>query len=638
MADRLPTPGGDDGTWGDILNAFLEVSHNGDGTLLTSAVQQAGAITTINGKTPTNGAVALAASDVNAPTTLAGDSDVNIASPSNNQVLAYNSGTSKWVNQTPASGVSLDSTASDIKALGSQSAGSNSQAARSDHVHPTTGLLLVTNNLSDVSDTGSARANIHVPVLTPAAAVATSNVSLSAPGAAFDSYSMNSGDLLLLSAQNTASQNGLYTWTGASNTLTRPTEFATELIVKGRTIEIQNGTIYGGTTWALTTPTAGITIDTSSQTWTNLLGSYVLSSQVGAVNGVASLNGSGLVPVSELPASTATTLRATTGAPVVLSTDIVGDFAYDSAAAILYGPLSGTPVVGNAWGATAVPILSSSSPALTGTPTAPTPTTSDNSTKIATTAWGRAALLGEPLALTGATAATRYVGATTSGSPTSGMFAVGDLVIDQTGEEYVCTVAGSPGTWVMASPVDTPLTNNMLGWTCDPALTGGSGSKPGTGIVYLQRFRAVQSGSCGHVLYSLVSGGSTLTTNENFLALYDTGQTTSGTATRIAVSSDLTSTLGSGGVYSSAFSAAATLVAGQDYFIAILVNGTTAPTFNCPVANYFDPYTANLGLSGIGRRFAMGSATGVTSMPATITSGNISISNQGGRWILGVAT
>lgn len=30
---RLPTPGGDDGNWGDILNDFLSVEHNGDGTL-----------------------------------------------------------------------------------------------------------------------------------------------------------------------------------------------------------------------------------------------------------------------------------------------------------------------------------------------------------------------------------------------------------------------------------------------------------------------------------------------------------------------------------------------------------------------------------------------------------------------------
>lgn len=33
MASRLPTPGADDGTWGDVLNDFLEVEHNADGTL-----------------------------------------------------------------------------------------------------------------------------------------------------------------------------------------------------------------------------------------------------------------------------------------------------------------------------------------------------------------------------------------------------------------------------------------------------------------------------------------------------------------------------------------------------------------------------------------------------------------------------
>lgn len=59
-----------------------------------------------------------------------------------------------------------------------------------------------------------------------------------------------------------------------------------------------------------------------------------------------------------------------------------------------------------------------------------------------------AANLGQPLGLTGATAATRYVGATTSGAPASGTFAVGDYVIDQSGPIWVCTVAGTPGTWV----------------------------------------------------------------------------------------------------------------------------------------------------------------------------------------------
>ncbi|HVE35381.1 MAG TPA: hypothetical protein VNC18_17580 [Gemmatimonadaceae bacterium] len=57
---------------------------------------------------------------------------------------------------------------------------------------------------------------------------------------------------------------------------------------------------------------------------------------------------------------------------------------------------------------------------------------------------------GYPLTPTGASAATRYVGATASGAPATGSFLVGDFIIDQTGKVYVCTVAGSPGTWVQA--------------------------------------------------------------------------------------------------------------------------------------------------------------------------------------------
>lgn len=43
MAARLPTPGGDNGSWGTVLNSYLQVSHNADGSLVPSALQQAGA-------------------------------------------------------------------------------------------------------------------------------------------------------------------------------------------------------------------------------------------------------------------------------------------------------------------------------------------------------------------------------------------------------------------------------------------------------------------------------------------------------------------------------------------------------------------------------------------------------------------
>jgi hypothetical protein len=50
-------------------------------------------------------------------------------------------------------------------------------------------------------------------------------------------------------------------------------------------------------------------------------------------------------------------------------------------------------------------------------------------------------------ALTGATAPGRYVGNTVSGAPTTGTFLLGDWIRDQGDTSYVCTVAGSPGTW-----------------------------------------------------------------------------------------------------------------------------------------------------------------------------------------------
>lgn len=58
--------------------------------------------------------------------------------------------------------------------------------------------------------------------------------------------------------------------------------------------------------------------------------------------------------------------------------------------------------------------------------------------------------------LTGSVAASRYVGATASGAPAAGAHLKGDWVIDQTGKIWICTVAGTPGTWVSASGSSVP--------------------------------------------------------------------------------------------------------------------------------------------------------------------------------------
>lgn len=58
---------------------------------------------------------------------------------------------------------------------------------------------------------------------------------------------------------------------------------------------------------------------------------------------------------------------------------------------------------------------------------------------------------GLPIAPTGAVLPTRYVGRwAATGAPATGTFAVGDFGFDGAGNVQLCTVAGTPGTWVAA--------------------------------------------------------------------------------------------------------------------------------------------------------------------------------------------
>ena len=59
--------------------------------------------------------------------------------------------------------------------------------------------------------------------------------------------------------------------------------------------------------------------------------------------------------------------------------------------------------------------------------------------------------------ISGANAVTsRWVGSTVNGPPTAGTFAVGDFIVDQTASIWVCTTAGTPGTW--ASTISNHMT------------------------------------------------------------------------------------------------------------------------------------------------------------------------------------
>lgn len=117
---RLPIPGGDDHTWGDILNDYLRVEHNTDGSLrrgsdIDTALSTAqSAYKKPAGGIPTTDLTATIQASLtkadNAPTALGQLSDVSTTGAANTQVLSFDSGTSTWIPATVSSSVVNDAT------------------------------------------------------------------------------------------------------------------------------------------------------------------------------------------------------------------------------------------------------------------------------------------------------------------------------------------------------------------------------------------------------------------------------------------------------------------------------------------------------------------------------------------------
>jgi hypothetical protein len=200
-------------------------------------------------------------------------------------------------------GTQLASTISDLAAT-VQAYSLNQFAA------PTGDLSIGTHKLTNVTDPGSAQdaatknyVDTQIAGLTSGQVTkgavkvgAGSNISLSSPGATIDGVSMSSGDIVLLTAQTTGSQNGPYVWTGASSTLTRATNWDTSgKAVLGSYWVVEQGS--HADSYALLTNDTAITLGTDTPAFTFIGGggSVTGSAPISVSSGVVSLGiGAGL--------------------------------------------------------------------------------------------------------------------------------------------------------------------------------------------------------------------------------------------------------------------------------------------------------------------------------------------------------
>jgi len=252
--------------------------------------------------------------------------------------------------------------------------------------------------------------------------------------------------------------------------------------------------------------------------------------------------------------------------------------------------------------------------------------------------------------LTGATQASRYVGATASGAPASGTFAIGDFIIARDGKVWVCTTAGTPGTWTQAGGTSgaasesaagiVELATNaetatgtdtaravtpagLLGVVSNPMLPTGAIAEtfPRMGAT-LANVGLISTGRIHHVAIILragqvVSSASFLSATtaasvplNQWFALYSADLTTI-----LAITADDTTTAwGSNTVKTLAFTASYTVPTTGVYYLSIVVKATTVPTFACVNASA----TAN-GLTPKTSGHGAGSLTNPASAPAPST-------------------
>jgi hypothetical protein len=201
--------------------------------------------------------------------------------------------------------------------------------------HNLLGALLAANNLSDLADPTTSRWNIKDPVQTRCRAVATTNQTLSGT-TTIDGVALAATNRVLLVGQTAAAENG--PWQVQAGAWTRPADFPSGGVIQAYLCLVAGGTSYSGSVWGMT-HTGNLTIDSGAQTW--VLVNTTAPAALANKNLTSGTNTFPNFPESQI-------------------TGLVADLAAKA-------PLA--------------------SPAFTGSPTAPTQSAGDNSTKLATTAY-----------------------------------------------------------------------------------------------------------------------------------------------------------------------------------------------------------------------------------------------------------
>lgn len=216
-----------------------------------------------------------------------------------------------------------------------------------------------------------------------------------------------------------------------------------------------------------------------------------------------------------------------------------------------------------------------------------------------------------------------------AGNNTGALFAGNDMF----GFEPVTSNSGtgpSSGGMVDIGRVyqpDSPARHGFVEWNFDPICitTGsGSGATAVNGVVHLMKISAQKGGTVNNIIMNVGSAtAASLTVGQNFAGIYDD------MGTRLAMTGDQTTAWQSPGLATMNLVSPVTLQAGRDYFVAVVANGTTLPSFVAGAGSSVT--TPNANLVNAARRFAANGSG--TTLPGALTLGSNSGTNARPYWV-----
>lgn len=246
------------------------------------------------------------------------------------------------------------------------------------NANPTQALQAATKQYVDAVSEGL---HIHPSVQ----AATTANISdLSAPPAAIDNVTLTNNMRVLVKNQSTTSQNGIYVFSSSTGALTRASDFDSASEIQGGDfVFVVGGSTQDNTGWVQTEIVT--TVGTDPIVFQQFSGAGTYSAGTGlALNGTVFSN-TGVLSVNG---------SAGVIADIAITTGKLSQFA-STTSSELAGVMSDETGTGA--------LVFAGSPALTGTPTAPTASVDTNTTQVATTAY----VVGQGY-LKSATASTTY--------------------------------------------------------------------------------------------------------------------------------------------------------------------------------------------------------------------------------------